>query len=272
MRILSLVMIVGLVGFLSISCNITPSVLAVIQAFPPRGQAPLLVEFDGTKSMSAHGTIVAYHWDFADGATSTSATAEHTFVKPGAYRVKLRVTDSVGKTDEAHRFIEVTSTPMPMTLGTDWRVQSFQGLESCGGPDNDASGRAWYDTAYDDASWIELPLHDGSPFNGTNRDFFFRTPIDRVTPQVLRRMEISANIVHNGAIEVWINGQRLPALVFGRSDAPACHVDTGNQEVSGLINDYLEPDKKNVMAIHLSSGPSKQAQPFLQVVLWMTSK
>jgi PKD repeat protein len=261
-----------LVGSALISCNITPRIVAFLYAFPPQGKAPLLVEFDGSKSLTAEGTIVSYHWDFDDGSTSDQAKVEHTFVAPRPHKVVLTVKNDLGHTDKATKYIVVGNEPMPVTVGTDWRVQDFKGMEDCDGPTPDAAGKPWYETEYNDSNWIELSLHDGNPFYGTNRDFFFRTPIDRITEQMLRRMEIFANVGHNGSFRAWINGKAIPASVFGRSETEICHKDTGSLLlVSGVINDYLKVGH-NTMAVHLSTGPSKLAQPFLSVVLTMQSK
>ncbi len=261
-----------LIGSTLISCNITPRIVAFLGAFPTQGKAPLLVEFNASRSMTAEGTIASYHWDFGDGSTSDQAKVDHTFVTARSYKVVLTVKNSLGLSDTATRYIIAGTEPMPVTLGTDWRVQDFKGMENCNGPAPDAAGKHWYEPEYNDSNWTELSLHDGNPFYGTSRDFFFRTPIDRVSEQMLRRMEIVANIGHSGSFRAWINGKLLPASVFGRSDSETCHTDTGGLLlVTGVINDYLKVGH-NAMAVHLSTGPSKLAQPFLSVVLTMISK
>lgn len=271
MRIFKLLALTVLAGLSLSSCSLVGPVIALVDAFPFQGKAPLTVEFDASKSQARQGSIVAYHWDFADGSTSDKAQVDHTFVKSGLYKVKLQVTDSDGHSDDATVFISATDVPVPVTLGADWRTQSFKGLETCEGPASDSAGKRWYEPGYNDVAWERFPLHDGMPFYGTNRDFFFRTPLDRVTAQMKRRLNFEMHVMHSGAIELWINGKPIPPSVFGRSESPRCHADTSNVEVRGLINDYLEVGT-NTMALHLSSGPSKEAQPFLQVILWVTSK
>ncbi|MDF1565123.1 MAG: PKD domain-containing protein [Deltaproteobacteria bacterium] len=54
------------------------------------------VVFDGSASADSDGTIVAYAWDFGDGATGTGAQASHAFTAAGAYLVRLTVTDDGG--------------------------------------------------------------------------------------------------------------------------------------------------------------------------------
>ena len=52
--------------------------------------------FDGSKSASADGSALTYHWDFGDGATADTVQATHAYDKPGAYRVVLNVKDGSG--------------------------------------------------------------------------------------------------------------------------------------------------------------------------------
>ncbi len=47
------------------------------------------VQFAGARSI---GEIKDYSWDFGDGSTATGQSAEHTFAKPGIYKVTLTVT------------------------------------------------------------------------------------------------------------------------------------------------------------------------------------
>ena len=55
-----------------------------------------VTEFDGSKSASADGSALTYHWDFGDGVSADTIQATHTYEKPGAYRVVLTVKDSSG--------------------------------------------------------------------------------------------------------------------------------------------------------------------------------
>jgi len=83
--------------------------VAVAVAFPERGYVPLRVEFDGTASADADGSIVSHAWDLdGDGtvdANGGSATFEYT--APGEYTAALEVTDDQGKADVATAAIEV---------------------------------------------------------------------------------------------------------------------------------------------------------------------
>ncbi|MFO7652771.1 MAG: fibro-slime domain-containing protein [Candidatus Krumholzibacteriia bacterium] len=63
---------------------------------PYSGDAGLPVAFDGSGSYDPDGEIVAYHWDFGDGQTSTEMSPEHTYAADGVYFVELCVTDDDG--------------------------------------------------------------------------------------------------------------------------------------------------------------------------------
>jgi len=73
--------------------------IAVINATPENGSAPLEVAFAGTNSTDDI-EVVSYLWDFDDGsATSTEATTSHVFSEKGTYVVSLTVEDVEGLSD-----------------------------------------------------------------------------------------------------------------------------------------------------------------------------
>ena len=81
---------------ISVADNVAP--LADLQATPTSGHAPLEVFFSGTASSDSDGTLVAYDWDFGDGASATGATPSHTYTTAGVYEASLVVTDDNGAT------------------------------------------------------------------------------------------------------------------------------------------------------------------------------
>ena len=66
---------------------------------PYSGTTGIAVMFDGTGSSDPDGSIVAYSWDFGDGATGTGPTPTHTYLEAGTYNVTLQVMDDAGATD-----------------------------------------------------------------------------------------------------------------------------------------------------------------------------
>ncbi len=77
--------------------NLPP--VAVAEATPLSGTAPLEVSFTGSGSVDDSGEL-EYLWEFMDGdANSTDPDPVHTFTNPGSYTVRLTVTDSGGLTD-----------------------------------------------------------------------------------------------------------------------------------------------------------------------------
>jgi len=59
------------------------------------------------RSRDRNGTVVAWHWDFGDGHTSTDREPVHVYAAPGRYTVTLTVTDNDGETGQKIRGVKV---------------------------------------------------------------------------------------------------------------------------------------------------------------------
>lgn len=71
------------------------------------GPKPLTVNFTGSDSSDADGTITNYSWDFGDGNSSNSADPSHSYTSSGVYTATLIVTDNDGLTGSASVVITV---------------------------------------------------------------------------------------------------------------------------------------------------------------------
>ena len=80
--------------------------VAIIDANPENGTAPLTVSFTG--SVAGGDSPFTYFWDFTDGVTSTEQNPIHTFNLTGAYNVTFKVTDFDGDMSTASKMITVT--------------------------------------------------------------------------------------------------------------------------------------------------------------------
>jgi WD40 repeat protein/chitodextrinase len=69
--------------------------------------APATFSFDASESFDPDGTLTAYRWDFGDGSTGTGPIIEHTYVRPGTYRVVFRAVDDLGVTGRAQTTLSV---------------------------------------------------------------------------------------------------------------------------------------------------------------------
>ena len=78
---------------------------------PYTGTVGVAVNFDGSGSSDPDGTIIAYDWDFGDGATGTGVTPSHAYAVSGSYAVTLTVTDDAGVTDTATSTADISDVP-----------------------------------------------------------------------------------------------------------------------------------------------------------------
>jgi len=83
---------------------------AEFTATPTSGDAPLTVQF--TDESIPADTITSWSWEFGDGHTSEDQSPEHTFEKPGMYKIKLTVTDDAGKVAYKEKVAYIVATPL----------------------------------------------------------------------------------------------------------------------------------------------------------------
>ena len=88
--------------------NLPP--VAVAQALPNGGTAPLEVLLDGTYSFDDDGLIESYAWAWDNGGSATGPSPTVTFAA-GTYTVTLTVTDDFGATGTSEVIIPVTGLP-----------------------------------------------------------------------------------------------------------------------------------------------------------------
>ena len=104
-------------------------------ATPSSGTAPLRVQFDGSASSDADGTVASYAWKW-NGGTATGARPTATFAT-GTYAVTLTVTDNKGAKSEPFILSVNATNPAPdpslssfwleaecATVGSTWTVRS----------------------------------------------------------------------------------------------------------------------------------------------------
>jgi endoglucanase len=66
-----------------------------LSASPQTGDAPLTVSFDASAT-DPDGDQLSFNWDFGDGVSATTSTAQHTYNSEGTYQVELTVVDACG--------------------------------------------------------------------------------------------------------------------------------------------------------------------------------
>jgi PKD repeat protein len=101
--------------------------VAVINASPTSGVAPLPVAFDGSGSSDADGTIASYSWDFGDSTNASGVSVNHTYNTPGTYTARLTVTDDDGAISSKTVTITVNAqTPTAPTSLTATAISTSQ--------------------------------------------------------------------------------------------------------------------------------------------------
>jgi len=61
----------------------------------------LAYTFDGSRSSGGGGSVTGYQWDLGDGTVKTDKIVQHEYSRPGAYEVKLTVTNDKSKSATA---------------------------------------------------------------------------------------------------------------------------------------------------------------------------
>lgn len=74
---------------------------------PSRSEVGGWVQFDGSASFDASGTINSHAWTFGDGSTASGATVWHRFTSSGTYSVNLVVTNDQGNSANVIELVEV---------------------------------------------------------------------------------------------------------------------------------------------------------------------
>ena len=87
--------------------------VAAISASPVSGEAPLVVSFNGSGSISDASPITSYNWSFGDNSSGTGESIEHEYGQAGTYIATLSVENSNGISEEVSTTITVTEPIIP---------------------------------------------------------------------------------------------------------------------------------------------------------------
>jgi len=158
--------------------------VALAQASPTSGTAPLVVNFTGSGSSDPDGDPLTYAWDLdADGQLDDAFTANptYTYTTAGSYTVTLRVDDGRGGVDTDSVTIVVSSsdnTPPRASIGQPtpalhWKVGEVISFSGSGTDDEDvpssipAARMSWSLVLYHCAPNIPTDCH-AHPLNTWN--------------------------------------------------------------------------------------------------------
>ncbi|MGH7595302.1 MAG: YCF48-related protein, partial [bacterium] len=85
--------------------NQPPVARAIASASQAKVNEP--ITFDASQSFDPDGQITEYLWNFGDNTTSNQKVATHAYAQAGNYLVQLTVTDDMGATGQAVRFLTI---------------------------------------------------------------------------------------------------------------------------------------------------------------------
>ena len=213
------------------------------------GQA---VNFDGSGSTDAGGSIVKYEWDL-DGngsyETDTGAvkTASRTYTTAGSVTVKLRVTDNDGLTAEASRTAFVNATPgdggyAAAVAATSGLAHYWRLGELTGGTLADTAGSSPATTV----GGVSL----GAP-GGTSGDTDRSVSFDGVDDAAVANLDLSGtNAV---TLEFWLKWD-----AFADNDALAFEFTPNfNGQDGGFLVDPNSPQDNGRFGVAIGSGLSR---------------
>ena len=88
--------------------------VAIANASPTSGTAPLTVQFDSAGSLPGTGSGLTFSWNFGDGSpTGSGASTSHVYETPGSYSATLTMTNSFGSSTAPPISITVNADPNP---------------------------------------------------------------------------------------------------------------------------------------------------------------
>ncbi|WP_373044335.1 PKD domain-containing protein [Vulgatibacter sp.] len=85
--------------------------VAVVEG-PDAGITGVALGFDGSGSTDADGVIIAWQWDFGDGATASGPTASHAWQQGGSHLVTLTVIDDRGASTTETIAVRINARPV----------------------------------------------------------------------------------------------------------------------------------------------------------------
>jgi glucose/arabinose dehydrogenase len=165
--------------------------VAIADASPRSGQAPLEVQFIGDRSYDVDGQPLRHSWDFGDGTpASAQANPTHTYTQPGVYDAVLTVTEDVagGQSYEATVRVNVGSTPPVVSIespedGSTYRVGDVISL----------AGRGTTPTGPLPAEALSWELR-----HGHNEHFHYETPTATADPNDTTLSRTSFTVTDHG--------------------------------------------------------------------------
>ena len=144
--------------------------VAIATASATAGATPLLVQFQGSSSYDPDGgpASLSFLWEFGDGATATTADAQHAYAIDGEYAARLTVDDGAANAISTTIQVRAGNPPLPVIAApaspSELRYVAGQTIAYAGTASDPEDGAI----PGSSLSWRVLLLHGGHthPFHG----------------------------------------------------------------------------------------------------------
>ncbi len=224
--------------------------------------------FDGTGSSDPDGTIDSYAWDFGDQTTGSGAEPDHRYAAPGAYSVKLTVTDNRGGTDSITKQVTI-SGPLAQdnfnrTQGTGWGSAEVGGNWTLSGSSSSYAVNGGWGTIKMGAPGSGPAAKLGA-VSSTNTDLRLQFAFDKAPTgggQFLRAA-VRGDHANGYLAKVWMNSSGAMTLYLSKVINGA-ETDLAVKTVSGLT--FQPGQSYSVRVQGYGTGPTN-----LKAKLWKAS-
>ncbi len=237
------------------------------------GNAPLIVNFDGSAASDQDGSLVNRIWDFGDGNTGSGTTPNHTFNQAGTYTVRYTVVDNDGLRSLSTQIITIIGNTLPVewldiranqeggnirviwAVADEQQVAGYQLERSIDGWNFQRIGEV---SARNEPGILEYAALDYSPLAGKNRYRVLQTDING-QQSYSASVEVTFNSPEPRVFPVPNSPSKPLTVEFFTSEKESIELELHNMLGQVVFSQKLQPNTsgKHQLAIpmqHMAQG------------------